>query len=476
VADTYAPSKEGHDELALHFFEGHIGGYASRRTYLPGEEATMWIATEGAYTTDCYIKRSYGGDDEIVASFEDVEIQDWKIDSCFRAEEADTAYGCNWNITLTFIVGDWDSTMYSFMCEDSEGSVDFVVGVDVSTGDFKNKALFITQSYTTMAYNPWGGRSRYGFINTTKFATWLLGVKLPWARPSFSTKIFQQTTDIDTLKSDSLFYQGSQFFHREIMHANVYDHPTVEKWATISEDRIAELGLDYLSKFGLVIFLDKYEYTTASMWEVVINYVKNGGNLFIKNYEHLLSIIEDEGDGLDFSILRCFFWAPGCYGPQYMRRKIPEYENFDLDVFGINLRYMTATEGEQLYVVDENNWLAQSLGLSIGDYFPNLAGNNMWYLHAKLVLSGNKWCFAEGTIPCSNITIVAKTDEIIAYDTYARLTYVHGVVVLIRHGNGEMVVVSPDFRDGDYKGIALVEKAMEHYIPNGATVVGRGGG
>lgn len=33
-------------EECSHAFQGYLGGYASRRTYLPGEAATLWIATD----------------------------------------------------------------------------------------------------------------------------------------------------------------------------------------------------------------------------------------------------------------------------------------------------------------------------------------------------------------------------------------------------------------------------------------------
>lgn len=76
------------------------------------------------------------------------------------------------------------------------------------------------------------------------------------------------------------------------------------------------------------------------------------------------------------------------------------------------------------------------------------------------------WCFAEGSIPCGNVTIVAKTDPIEAHDRNGDGTEVHGVVALIRHGAGEIVVFSFEFEDSDQGGLGLVKIAMEYYLGN----------
>lgn len=70
------------------------------------------------------------------------------------------------------------------------------------------------------------------------------------------------------------FRQASQFHHRKVMHQWQSKYPIINQWATISEDRLEELGEDYLSNFGMVVSIPVYSDLTFKdlSWKIRIYY------------------------------------------------------------------------------------------------------------------------------------------------------------------------------------------------------------
>jgi len=403
-----------------------------------------------------------------------VPIQSTQEKPCYRTS-TDTG-DCLWDISATFVVGQWKSAIYGIYCANLSGTVDFIVAPSPDSG---TKTLFITEAYTSLIYNPWGGRSGYGyFSNIGSYFVDEKSQRISRNRPALSPATFgANNVSMIGYLNDPFFRNSTVFSHRRPILSWVNDYPAIDEWGTISDDSIARLGPDYLLNFSMIIFLGKYEYTTVDMWTAILQYVQNGGKTFIKSYENLLNVLTTDGTNVHLSMDMCMWWSNKCKGFEVLRNQ--SGFDWDLDVFGMNYRYELVSSGYLVTsnsVLDANNWVAKRLGLIKDGELTWKVMDSKYNPHARVKQVGDKFCFADGNIDCANVTMIAISQPLRARDplglakneTDGDTLIVRGVLANIRHGNGEMIVLSQEFYGGDKNGIPVVLSLLneEEFINN----------
>lgn len=165
--------------------------------------------------------------------------------------ESPWRFGCDWSDTFTLTVpADWDSGVYSAACTDADGNMcDITFVVKPAPAD-RSRVAVLANANTWLAYNGWGGQSKYSGLARTSFLR-----PMPGAAPDGELH----------LTRGELWVLG--WLEREGFQSDVY-----------SDIDFHNEGCD-AGQYACLIVSTHPEYWTTQMYDHASAYLDAGGSL-----------------------------------------------------------------------------------------------------------------------------------------------------------------------------------------------------
>ena len=223
-----------------------IEGYCWPLSAAPGEQIVFRMSGTGASTASIrrHTSTSMTLDSTHVLDVPFAAVRQPVPDSPWR-------FGCGWSDTFTLTVApDWQSGVYSAECRDAEGGTCDITFVVKPAPAERSRIAVLANANTWLAYNGWGGASKYTGLARTSFLR-----PMPGAAPGGEQH----------LTRGELWILG--WLEREGFRADVY-----------SDIDFHNDGCDP-AQYACLVVGTHPEYWTTGMYDNAMAYLDGGGSL-----------------------------------------------------------------------------------------------------------------------------------------------------------------------------------------------------
>ena len=315
-----------------------VEGYCWPLSAEPGERISFM--TSGGNACTASIQRHTSLSDTI----ESVIVQEVSFDSPVQpTAPVPWSTGCGWAETFGVdVLDDWESGIYSAICVDSEGGTSEITFVVRPKPAQRSQVALLANVNTWLAYNGWGGQSKYSGL----------------ARTSFLRPMLNAAPDAEYhLTRGELWIQG--WLESEGYRPDMY-----------SDLDFHENGCD-ASQYNLLVCGTHPEYWTPEMYDNLLAYLDDGGSFAYLGGNGLFEA------GTYDAPRREMVFREGVEGgprvPALLRVRQPLRP--EREVVGVATERCSVL-GSPYQVVDANHHLFNGMGLVNGDTFGHIGLNN----------------------------------------------------------------------------------------------------
>ena len=359
--------------------------------------------------------------------------------------------GCSWEPTYELTIpDDWPSGWYrlempaKYAADDR--NVDFIVAESQRRGD----VLYVFDTQTALAYNVYAGASIYGgFDSSGHWSTRLAANQVSWMRPTVRSHTYDEELP-QIVTPESRPHEGEQFRLELAEKFNL---------AYVSNDSLVEMGADYLARYPAMVIAGTQEYWTNPQIELVKEYVRQGGNLYLSAEEFAYGVFRSEQGG---RVVRYFNNPRDDLKLGTNPREIASIRGLVdslQDFFGVSLAHGYGLAPSEVFsplrVVNPQSWVFEGLGYGANDPITSVRGIGVG---AWVSNENGRYAITSSSIPSADVDVlaIAPYEPIPAWDVLRqadeeidpKIMHVpehtpdttYAILALIRQGKGQIFV------------------------------------